>query len=535
MVEYKQLKRNLINTNSQFVDTSKLSTNFFNITSIPEYFSAGKNSFNIKPNFNNLSQNYPIYIEVLDSNGNNTFHNVTTAEEADGTKIIAVYVYRTTSLGTGTITFIGTSNTDLNGNKINPEQVKQNNIKFVYNIGLDKFKINDNDIIFENNPKISVTEKKYSVIEDRFVGSSKEITKTGTVRYSIENGKPKLFSLGETFSENYTNATISFPYLSNNTNPPVLYETASLNYSASIISVDSNYTIELDERLLVTGINGELTEIISAEVQPYFLRYNQSSNGKNITQNIKNYARIDVNDIDPTIGSVSRVKIFGKSKNDPGADYKEIYDGKIEAKNILIDSNSQIVDYPIGKFTSNVNATIAGISSSISLNALNYWEPLSFNGAPSAILVYYNTNTFSGITTKYTGELNDNQTILIAQSSSVATQYYKDTLYELQFDAYRYISERGKEVTTFDVYAIGDAFISNSEFGKFIGSVPLKNFDNQFSLNNKLSIFPDKDGTGQIRFSSDAGIVLQNIEIKETVEFGFTPKRTTLYVPGGIL
>ena len=119
MVEYKQLKRNLINTNSQFVDTSELSTNFFNITSIPEYFSAGKNAFKIKPNFNNLSQNYPIYIEVLDSNGNNVFHHVTTAEEADGTKIIAVYVYRTTSLGTGTITFIGTSNTDLNGNKIN--------------------------------------------------------------------------------------------------------------------------------------------------------------------------------------------------------------------------------------------------------------------------------------------------------------------------------------------------------------------------------------------------------------------------------
>jgi len=174
MVEYKQLKRNLINTNSQFVDTSKLSTNFFNITSIPEYFSAGKNSFNIKPNFNNLSQNYPIYIEVLDSNGNNTFHHVTTAEEADGTRIVAVYVYRTTSLGTGTMTFIGTSNTDLNGNILNPDQVKQNNIKFVYKIGLDKFKINDNDIIFENNPKISVTEKKYSVVEDRFNGSSKE-------------------------------------------------------------------------------------------------------------------------------------------------------------------------------------------------------------------------------------------------------------------------------------------------------------------------------------------------------------------------
>ena len=108
MVEYKRLKRDLINAKTKFVDTSQLSTNFFNITSIPNYFSAGKNAFKIKPNFSNLSESYPIYVEVLDKNGYSIFSHVTSADENDGTKIIAVYVYRTTALVDCTITFVGT-------------------------------------------------------------------------------------------------------------------------------------------------------------------------------------------------------------------------------------------------------------------------------------------------------------------------------------------------------------------------------------------------------------------------------------------
>jgi len=176
MVEYKRLKRDLLNTNTRFLDTSTLSTNFFNITSIPSYFSAGKNGFKIKPNFNNLSQNYPIYIEVLDRNGYSIFSHVTTAEENDGTQIIAVYVYSSAALGPSTITFVGTSNVDLSLNRLALNDIKQNNIKFVYKITLDKFKPNDNDILFEKNPSINITERKYSLIEDKFTTQTKKTT-----------------------------------------------------------------------------------------------------------------------------------------------------------------------------------------------------------------------------------------------------------------------------------------------------------------------------------------------------------------------
>jgi len=290
MVEYKRLKRNLIVSDTQFIDDSELSSNFFNIISIPDYFSAGKNGFKIKPNFDNLSPYYPIYIEVLDASGNNVFHHVTSAEEADGTKIVSVYVYRTTSLGTGTITFIGTSNVDLELKKLPNNSIVQNNIKFVYTIGVDKFKPNDNDILFEENPEVSITERKYSVIEDRFTGGNKESVQTGTARYSLENGKPKIFSLGETFTENLVGATISFPNLSDNIEPLISYQTASFEYSASVKSVNNNYVLELDKKLKVIGTDGQLTEISNAEIQPYRLVYQQKPTSKNITQNIKNYA-----------------------------------------------------------------------------------------------------------------------------------------------------------------------------------------------------------------------------------------------------
>jgi hypothetical protein len=287
MVEYKRLKRNLLVSNTQFIDRSTLSPNFFNITSIPLYFSAGKNGFKMKPNFTNLSQNYPIYIEVLDVNGNNVFHHVTTADEADGTKIISVYVYRTTAFGPGTITFVGTSNVDTELRSIPRNAIQQNNIKFVYTISIDKFKPNDNDIIFEENPDVSISERKYSIIEDRFNGD-KQTVQTGSARYSLENGKPNLFSLGETFTENFVGATISFPNLSDNIQPSVLYETASFEYSASIKSVNNNYVMELDKKLRVIGIGGEYTEIVNAESQPYRLVYSQKPTAKNITQNNNN-------------------------------------------------------------------------------------------------------------------------------------------------------------------------------------------------------------------------------------------------------
>ncbi len=532
MVEYKRLKRNLININPQFVDSSEKSADFFNIVSAPEYFSAGKNSFKIKPNFNNLSQNHPIYIEVLDSQGYNVFHHVTTAEEADGTKIIAVYVYPSTHLGPSNITFIGTSKVDLNKNPLGLNQVKPNNIKFVYNIGVDKFKVNDNDIIFEKEPQVSIEEKRYSVIEDRFSGNAKETTKTGQIRYSLENGVPKIFSLGETFIENYVSGTISFPYPSEFINPVINFQTASFQYSSSILSVDSNYVMTLKDKLTIVGTGGQFVDLLNLDSQPYFLRYNQSSVAKNITHNVKNYARIELNDIDPAVGNITRVKVFAKSKNDPSADYKSIYDGKLETKNILVDVNSQIVDYEIGKFTEIINATIAGMPSPVTLSTLQYWNVYSVNGAPTPTKNLYTTDKFTGIEAKITvGAMLDNNALMIEQSSSVLTTIYKDTLYELNFDAYRYRPNNDKRAPKLEIYASGSAFNTDSEYGKYLGKIDIDDVDVQFKLNNTILISPDNDGEGQLKFLVHPGVVLQNISIKESVEFGFTPKRTNLYVP----
>ena len=314
MIQYRRLKRDLINVNTRFVDSERNSTNFFNITSIPDSFTSGKNSFKIKPNFTNLSQNYPIYIEVLDAKGYNIFHHVTDSEEADGSRIVAVYVYPTTNLGDCTVTFIGTSKVDLNKNPLDRTSIVENNIKYVHRMGVDSFKVNDNDIIFDKEPTIEISEKKYSIIEDKFSSNTKSTTKTGTVRYSLEDGVPKVFALDETFNSSYLNSTISFPYLSDNYQPLFSFQTSSFEFSASVVSVDGKYSMTLDTKLSVQGTANEVVDITTSDNQSYFLRYNTEPTKKNITQNIKNYAKIDLNELDPIVGNVTRVKIFSKSK-----------------------------------------------------------------------------------------------------------------------------------------------------------------------------------------------------------------------------
>ena len=143
MIQYRRLKRNLIKLNTRYVDLKQNSADFFNVTFMPEVFTSGKNTFKFKPNYDNISQSHPIIIEVLDSNGNNIFHHITELQDEDGSNIVSVYVYSTTDIGDGTVTFVGTSKVDTSLNKLNRNDIAENNIKYIHRMNVDPFAIAD--------------------------------------------------------------------------------------------------------------------------------------------------------------------------------------------------------------------------------------------------------------------------------------------------------------------------------------------------------------------------------------------------------
>jgi len=531
MIQYRRLKRNLIKLNTQYVDLKHNSTDFFNVTFMPEVFTSGKNTFKFKPNYDNISQSHPIIIEVLDSNGNNIFHHITELQDEDGSNIVSVYVYSTTDIGDGTVTFVGTSKVDTSLNKLNRNDIVENNIKYIHKMNVDPFAINDTDISFEKSPEISITEKKFSIVEEKYP-PTRSLVYNGTANYSLINGTPKLFSNNNVlFTDDFIGSTITFPYLSSNNSELINQPTASFFFSSSIVSVDNPTTVTLADSLVYYDLDSNRYNVGESYNQPYKIEYLSGVSSKNITQNIKNYVKVNITGLDPATGNVSRVKVFGKSKNEPASDYKLLYDANIETKNILVADNSPIMDFEIGKFETPITLSAAGTTSSIQIASINYWDSVGLNGANPPDKEVFSSSLFTGIQFKPFLIASSSHEYILQQSTASKTSYYKDTSYILSFDAHRTISKDTRD-PVLKVYLSGSSFNVDSEYGKFIGEVQLDpDLYTEVKYENTFNINVDNDGDAVLRFFMRPGVVLQNIKVDEVVEPGFTPNRVSLYVP----
>lgn len=97
---HRRKKLDLRNAQSlQIFDTSLTSEKFFNIVDFPEKFTSGKNLFKIKAAAGTLVDRAPIYVEILDFNGDPIYHEVVNYAEHDGTRVVSVWIYPDTAPG----------------------------------------------------------------------------------------------------------------------------------------------------------------------------------------------------------------------------------------------------------------------------------------------------------------------------------------------------------------------------------------------------------------------------------------------------
>jgi hypothetical protein len=100
------------------VDNTPDSSQYFNIVDFPTQLTGGKNLFKIKSTANTLVKDSKIHIEVLDSNGSPIYYEPINYLEADGTRVIAIYVYPDTPYGTATVYVAGRASQDLRGRRL---------------------------------------------------------------------------------------------------------------------------------------------------------------------------------------------------------------------------------------------------------------------------------------------------------------------------------------------------------------------------------------------------------------------------------
>jgi hypothetical protein len=528
MIEKKKFKRDYINVSTKYRELNNNSTNILNITFMPELFTAGKNLFRFKPNPMFISEKFPINIEVLDKNGKPIYHEVLRKKERDKSINVAVYVYDSVPIGECSITILSTVYRDLNGILLPNNAITKYNYKYIHTLSVDKTKVNDSEIIYKKEPTVTLEEKKFSVIEEKF-NTQKPSGSIGFATYSFKDSVPTLTNFSNDFRKEFEGGKIFFSTLSSTRFPSA--PTASFEYSSSIVAVINPNQLILKDPVYFSGTDGTYRPVSSIENQEYNISYNNIADSRTVTQNVKSYAKLDISNLEPEVGNVSRIKVFVKSANRPN----QAYEFDVNNNNWLVDPDSNLIEDPIGTFTKNVDLNFAGVPSISSANAYNYWKPISVNGAPPATIgsSSYQTSdyVFDSISVVPLTPMSGLQEIILEQTGSAPTQFYKDTVYKVAFDYYNadnILDTREKKIA---VYVSGSAFRNNTEYGRYLGKVPTYTGAESVKKDFELRIPVDENGTGVLRFMMRDGAKLANIRTLSDSVYGFTPNRTRLYVP----
>ena len=151
----------------EMADRSARSNNYFNVVELPNRLTSGKNVIKFNAAGGYLADKSKIYFEVLDYNDVPIYWEPLNYVESDGTRVISIYVYPETAPGTCTIRFAGRA-------KIHPGTGKgirfssdpgspifrdRPNIIWTHTLNVAPEKPNASEIIFLNNPRVTVTER----------------------------------------------------------------------------------------------------------------------------------------------------------------------------------------------------------------------------------------------------------------------------------------------------------------------------------------------------------------------------------------
>ena len=535
MERKKRIKRNLEEMPTQCVDSAINSPNFFNISYIPESFTSGKNLVKLKGVRPHFVEDSEVLFEILDSNKEPLYYEIIRELDDDGALSIAVYVYPDTPSGNCTITFVGTSVVDLNLSPLDKNKIHRNNIKYIHRLTVNETKVNESLLRFKESPTATVSERKYSVIEEKFQNITGSIGTSGskeriiytTASYKNIYGTPVITTTSAIpFIRDFKNGKIEFLSL-DDYHPVPTFPTRSFSYTATITDIKTPLIMEVSESAMIRGINGEDHLVTKITNQPAKVTFSWDSKDRNVTQNVKTYAVIDIDKMEPVTGQVDRIKVFYKSANNPNVDYRSIYDYEVVSKNVLVDSSSKFVEMPLGKFDNSLNVTNAG-STSETLNSLNYWYTGSNNNSIGVTRILSNNRLFGGLSLAPDQTISGSTELYILQKETSKTTYYADTKYVLKFDFALNTTTLDNRQHKIEAYASGSAFVSDTQYGKFIGDIQTTG---SIKTDQTFNLTVDFDGLGQLRFLLSPGAVIANIRVEEDTEFGFNPKRVKLYVP----
>ena len=512
-----------------FEDQSLTSPDYFQITEFPIRLTAGKNLFKLRGHPTNLTTGGALGIEVLDFNGDPIYSEVIDFIDEDKSRVIAIYIYKDTPPGDCTITLVAEASV-IQGVPTPAEYKGQVNVRWSRTVAVNPLVANNSEIIFENLPSVKIQEQVGVQLDRQYDTIQFPTYNTGTARLFSQNGQPVIELIGGTFINDMNNGTITVSSPVNPT-PTPSYPIVSTPYVSTIKKILNPTTALLDQ---------DYTAFSSESIFPHTFNAFESSSFSLIyeatptyveTQNSQSYALIEIENLEPATGDISRTKVFTNNNGTIGT-FELVNDVELEETEIFIPSTSSILpDTSIGSFTSQ--------------NIINtYWEAKAYladatGTAPETSSI--SSSLDQAVLIDSSIDITADNHVLTFQTKDdykgvfIATSSYKVTLDALGTRS----SVSSNKDPIVSVYLSGSAFNYDStdifnqdlpvKLGKRIGelrstSTSQSRFDDQV-----INFESDNAGDGTLIFVVESGIwQLANVRTTTDNDPGYTPNYTRL-------
>lgn len=328
------LTQNLTTFQTYLVDTNANST-YFKVTEFKDTFTGGKNGFLIEGS-PYLMESTEIKIEILDVAGNAIYYEPGNGvpEYYEGTsKLVAVYVYEDTPIGTAKITILGELKTYLDeGGLVLPipdEWKNVYNVKWEKSFQVNKLLSNEDKVRFYRRPEVTINE----IVKPIFSNVVTPITQKGFV-----DGFAQIPAEGE----GLTQFSLPTNYLIQINDGGAWTGSVA---GTTIEFTDLGFSSVADDIISKTDLTVTTPYSVNGIVQNFSnQRYTASFNYVEGIDQLKtaltgSFGKITISDLETFVGDVARVKIFRKSQSDL-ADYQFIQEIQLESNELLKDLES---------------------------------------------------------------------------------------------------------------------------------------------------------------------------------------------------
>jgi len=505
-----------------FEDNSLTSPDYFQITEFPTRLTAGKNIFKLRGNPTNLKVGGVLNIEVLDYNGDPIYSEVVDYIDEDKSRVIAIYIYSETSPGDCTITLIAEAAV-IDGLPVPIEWQGRPNIKWIRSTPVNPNISNVSEIIFDTTPTVTIDEIIGVQLDRSYINGQFPIYSTGTVRYFTYNNQPAIEITGGSFTADMSTGTITVN-TPQNPSPTPSYPISTTVYTSTVKKILSPTTALLDREYTAYSSQSISQHTYTAFDNSVFTLEYEATPIYSETQNSQSFAYIQIKDLEPATGDVSRIKVFTNNNGTIGS-WDLVNDVELQETEIFVSSTSSLLpDTSIGIFTSQ--------------SIINtYWEAAAYQSAnvlTTPTLTWTTASISNAMQITTTSLTNRNQVAIAKIKSQYAGVFIEKSAYKVTLDAYC------ENTGTISVYLSGSSFFEDSTdyfnqefpktFGKRIGEITGitdQRFDDYI-----FSFESDYTGTGVLILVIESG-AWQVADIKTTSDndSGYSPNYTRIKTP----